>query len=370
MASRRILSGIQPSGFMHIGNYLGAIKNWVAMQGPGSECFYCVVDYHSITNTVDGLLKDRHGKYDPKAFSNRSLNLALDVLATGVDPDKSALFLQSQVPEHTELSWLLSAVSSVGDLERMTQYKDRAIPTPPKELEERLANAKDDKEKNAIQAFEDRKLKFVSAAFFTYPVLMAADILAYKATHIPVGEDQDQHLEQASDIAKRFNHHFGDTFPDPKAIKTAAPKIQSLSDPTKKMSKSDTDEKGCIGVFEDEASIRKKIKSAVTAKGDEKPTESLPGVDNLLQILREVAPAAVVGPLEAAAKERTLKYSELKDAVANQLLESLKPIREKRASLSEKYAREVLAAGGERARKIARATVAEARDRIGFFEVE
>lgn len=328
MASRRILSGIQPTGLMHIGNYFGAIKNWVALQEPGTECFYCAVDYHSIT--VD---------YKPADLRQRSLDLAMDLIACGVDPEKSALFLQSQVPEHTELAWILAAVTSYGDLQRMTQFKDKS---------------------------EDKE--FVSAGLFTYPILMAADILLYKATHVPVGADQQQHLEQTSDIGKRFNFRFGETFPDPKPVFTKATKVLSLADPTKKMSKSLGD-KHYIGVFEPEESARKKIKSAVTATGGIPANEMQPGVANLFLILEQVAPANVIQPLRDAEKAGNLKYSELKEATANHLMAALAPMREKRASLTEKYTREVLAAGAERARKVARATIAEAREKIGLYEV-
>lgn len=328
MASKRILSGIQPTGLMHIGNYFGAIRNWVALQEPGAECLYCAVDYHSITV-----------RHDPKELRERSINLVMDLLACGIDPEKSALFLQSQVPEHTELAWILSAVTSFGDLERMTQFKDKS---------------------------EDRE--FVSAGLFTYPILMAADILVYKATHVPVGHDQKQHLEQTSDIGKRFNHWFGETFPEPQLVLSEAPKIMSLADPTKKMSKSLGD-KHWIGVFEDEAVARKKLKSAVTATGGIPADQMQPGVANLFLLLEQCAPASVAAPLRADEKAGKLKYSELKEAVDNHLFDLLRPMREKRATITEKYAREVLAAGGEHARKIARATIAEARDRIGLYEV-
>ena len=357
MAARRILSGIQPTGLMHIGNYFGAIRNWVGLQDPDAggtggpeapqkgarsepegrasaddgnraECFYCVVDYHSITV-----------RHDPKVLRERSINLAMDLLACGIDPERSALFLQSQVPEHTELAWVLAAVTSYGDLQRMTQFKDKS----------------------------DAQ-EFISAGLFTYPILMAADILVYKATHVPVGADQKQHLEQTADIGQRFNHWFGETFPAPQPLFTKATKIQSLADPTKKMSKSAGD-KHYIGVFEDEESARKKLKSAVTATGGTPANEMQPGIANLFQILEQTAPASVIEPLLAAEREGKLKYSELKDAVSTHLMAMLKPFREKRAAITEKRAKEILAAGGDRARAIARATMAEVRDRIGLYEV-
>lgn len=333
MPVRRILSGIQPTGLIHIGNYFGAVRNWVSLQDPDAngqraECLYCVVDYHSITV-----------RHDPAELRARSLNLAMDILACGVDPERSALFLQSQVPEHTELAWILSAVTSYGDLQRMTQFKDKS----------------------------DAQ-EFISAGLFTYPILMAADILIYKATHVPVGADQKQHLEQTADIGQRFNHWFGETFPEPQPLFTKATRVMSLADPTKKMGKSLGD-KHYVGVFEDEESVRKKIKSAVTATGGVPANEMQPGVANLFLLLEQTAPASAIEPLRAAEKEGKLKYSELKDAVATHLLAVLKPLREKRASITEAQAREVLKAGAARAREIARATIAEVRDRIGLYEV-
>ncbi len=327
--SRRILSGIQPTGLMHVGNYFGAVKNWVALQEiAGSECLYCVVDYHS--TTVD---------YEPADLRRRTLELVLDLLACGIDPARSSLFLQSQVPEHTELAWVLASSTAYGDLTRMTQFKDKA-----------------------------EEQKFVRASLFTYPVLMAADIVVYKATDVPVGEDQKQHLELAREIAGKFNATFGETFPLPKDLYTTAPRIMSLADPTKKMSKSAGD-RHFVGVFEDEASARKKIRSAVTDVGGAPTAEMSPGVKNLFTILAQVAPAEAVRPLEEAQRAGTLKYSALKDAVADHLLAALRPLRERRAGLTEADAIAALQRGGAHARAIARETMREVRDRIGLYRV-
>ena len=330
---RRVLSGIQPSGLMTLGNYFGAVKNWVALQDGDAkgafENFYCVVDYHAIT--VD---------YKPPDLREKSLNMVMDLLACGIDPERSALFLQSQIPEHTELAWILASSTAYGDLSRMTQFKDKS-----------------------------ENQEFIRASLFTYPVLMAADILVYKATHVPVGEDQKQHLELCRDVAKKFNGTFGDTFPLPEIVFTQATRVMSLSDPTKKMSKS-AGESHFLGLFEDEAPFRKKLKSAVTATGGAPAGEMAPGVKNLLLLLGQTdAPKSLAEQFVAADKDGTLKYSELKDAVTTHLLEALKPIRERRAQIDEKRAREVLLAGAAKARSIAKATVEEVRDRIGLVKI-
>jgi len=208
-----------------------------------------------------------------------------------------------------------------------------------------------------------------SVALFAYPVLQAADVLLYQATHVPVGEDQKQHLELARDIAQKFNTTYGETFPLPDVVFTKATRVMSLADPTKKMSKS-SGESHFVGAFEDEAAFRKKIKSAVTATGGAPTGEMAPGVKNLLMLLGQTAaPASLIEGFVAADKEGKLKYSELKDAVTNHLLEALGPIREKRAQIDEKRAREVLVAGAAKARAIAKATLEEVRDRIGLVQI-
>ena len=327
MSARRILSGIQPTGLMHIGNYFGAVRNWVALQeDPKAECFYCAVDYHSTTV-----------EYDPKDLRARSLGLILDLMACGIDPERSSLFLQSQVPEHTELAWVLASATSYGDLTRMTQFKDKS-----------------------------EGKKFVASSLFTYPVLMAADILVYKATHVPVGDDQKQHLELTREIAHKFNATYGETFPEPKDLYTAATRIMSVADPTKKMSKS-AGETHYVGVFEDEASARKKIQRAVTDTGGAATAEMSPGVKNLFLLLEQTAPASAIEPFTAAHREGKLRYGDLKAAVADHLMAALKPLRERRAALTEDDARKALARGGERARAIARATMDEVREKIGLY---
>lgn len=326
--TRRIFSGIQPTGPMHVGNYLGAVRNWVALQeDKAAECLYCVVDYHAIT-----------ASYERNQLAPRTLELTLDLLACGIDPDRSTLFLQSQVPEHTELAWILSSVTSCGDLQRMTQFKDKA----------------------STQGF-------VSSALLTYPVLMAADILLYKTTQVPVGDDQKQHLELTQEIGRRFNLAFGETFPRPEPIWSKAARVMSLADPTKKMSKTG-DAKHNIGVFEEPDMVKRKVKGAVTDAGPTGSTVMSPGVANLFLLLEQSAPAAAE-PLMVAHRDGTLKYTDLKEAVATNLLALLGPLRKRRKELSESDARTVLERGGEQARPMAKRTMDEVRARIGLMRM-
>jgi len=322
----RVFSGIQPTGDLHLGNYFGAIANWVRLQDE-LPCVYCIVDYHAITI-----------EHDPARLRAWSAQMAGDLLACGIDPGKSILFVQSDVPEHTELAWILSAATSFGDLQRMTQFKEKG---------ERQA--------------------FISAGLFTYPVLQAADILAYKADLVPVGEDQSQHLELTREIARRFNSRFGETFPEPKTRLTEAPRLMSLADPTRKMSKS-LGEDHVIGLFEDPARITKKIRSAVTDTGGApSPGAKSPGVENLFLLLRLAGPPAVAAELEAEYAAGKLMYKRLKETLTEHLLAFVAPIRDRRQAIAADPGRveRVLAEGADRARAIARATLREVRERIG-----
>ena len=249
----RIFSGIQPTGVLHLGNYFGAIKQWVELQ-EGNECFYCIVDYHALTNEGSR----------PDELRRAKESLALDLLACGIDPEKSVLFVQSDVPEHTELCWILGCVTSYGDLTRMTQFKQKA-----------------------------KEQEFVNAGLFYYPVLQAADILLYLADHVPVGEDQLQHLELSRRIARRFNYRFGDFFPEPQPILSKGARIMSLTDPSRKMSKSYGPEH-YIGLMEDEESIYRKIRSAVTDVGLTPGQEMSRALANLYAILEISAHGCVL----------------------------------------------------------------------------
>ena len=326
----RVFSGAQPTGTLHIGNYFGAIRNWAVLQ-EDHECVYCIVDYHAITIEVD-----------PNVLRAASRSMALDLIACGIDPEKSILFVQSAVPEHTELAWILGTVTSYGDLTRMTQFKDKSAGR-----------------------------KFVSAGLFTYPVLQAADILLYRATGVPVGKDQVQHLELSRRIARRFNSRYGELFPEPEPIvpKKGA-RIMSLADPSIKMSKS-AGEAHYIGVMEDESSIRKKIRSAVTDVGLKPGSEMSPGVENLFEIL-ELATAeggdpTIVRELREEFEAGKLLYSRLKDAVFEELIRIIRPIQQRRAEVAQSgKIEEILEEGAMRARELARPTIAEVRKRVGL----
>jgi len=320
----KIFSGIQPTGELHLGNLFGAIQNWVELQDK-AECIYSVVDYHAITLQ----LGDRE-------LARRTLNLAGDLIACGIDPERSILFVQSHVPEHTELAWILDCVASYGDLGRMTQFKDKA-----------------------------EGAEFISAGLFNYPVLQAADILLYRADRVPVGEDQVQHLELSRRIARRFNNLVGEElFPEIEPILSPAKRIMSLADPTKKMSKS-LGPAHFIGIMEGSDAVWKKVRSAVTDTGGEAGGAMSPGVENLFAILRSTAPEEAIEPLSAAHREGALRYKDLKEAVRDHLEATLAPIRERRQALSDDAIRAALRDGAERAREIARATMSEVRHLIG-----
>jgi len=326
---KRMFSGIQPTGTLHVGNYFGAVRNWVAMQET-HESILGIVDYHAITVDVE-----------PEVLRRASQAMAVDLLACGIDPERAILFLQSDVPEHTELGWILGCVTSYGDLTRMTQFKDKAA-------------GKD----------------FVSAGLFTYPVLQAADILLYRAHGVPVGEDQVQHLELSRRIARRFNSRFGQLFPEPEPIVGRGARIMSFSDPTMKMSKS-AGEAHYIGVMEEEASIRKKVRSAVTDVGLEPGTEMSPGVANLFEILELSEEGAqgisTSGGLRAEFARGELMYSRLKDEAFERLMMVLRPIQRRRAQLlASGDAVAILQGGARRARELAAETIAEVRHRVGL----
>lgn len=326
----RIFSGIQPTGELHIGNYLGAVRNWVELQ-KRNECLFCVVDLHAITVPQD-----------PEAFSKATMEKAMELLAFGIDPGTSTLFVQSHVKEHTELAWIANTVTPVGELERMTQYKDKS-----------------------------KKYKAsVNAGLLNYPILMAADILLYQTEAVPVGEDQTQHLEFARMIAKKFNSRFGKTFQEPKAIlPDVGARIMSLEEPKKKMSKSDSAESQ-IKVFEEPALIRKKILRAVTDTGKEirySPTKK-PGISNLLVIY------SLFGEMTMQDVEKKFKnsgYAGFKKALADLLVEKLEPFRKKKKELEnrEVYVKEILKKGAAKAAALARFTMEDVRKRVGFLEL-
>lgn len=322
----RVFSGMQPSGDPHLGNLLGAVAQWVR-EAETADCFYSVVDLHAITVPQD-----------PAELRARTLQLATTFLAMGLDPDRSTLFVQSHVPAHRGLSWLLECTVSFGELRRMTQFKDKS----------------------------DRH-EFVSAGLFTYPALMAADILLYDADEVPVGDDQRQHLELARDVAERFNARHGECFVVPTGVyRTAGARIMDLAEPTRKMSKSLDSPQGTILLSDDDASIAKKIKRAVTDNDAEVRYDvaAKPGVSNLLSLLAACTDRA---PEEVAADYH--RYGDLKTDTADAVIAFLAPVRERHAVLSEDpdAVHEVLARGAERANQVAGQTLARAEQAVGFL---
>ncbi len=327
--ARRLFSGIQPTGTLHIGNLFGAVRNWAALQ-VDHQCVYCIVDYHAITIDVD-----------PQTLHAASRSMALDLMACGIDPERSILFVQSAVPEHAELAWILGCVTSYGDLSRMTQFKEKSAGK-----------------------------EFVSAGLFAYPVLQAADILLYRADGVPVGEDQVQHLELSRRVARRFNARFGEFFPEPEAIVGKGARIMSLADPTQKMSKS-AGEAHYVGVMEEEGSIRKKIRSAVTDVGLTPGEQMSPGVANLFEILELSTTlsdsASVVTQLREEFAAGRLMYAQLKDVVFENLMAVLRPIQQRRAEFEASgQVKDILAKGAEKARAIARENIATVREMVGL----
>jgi tryptophanyl-tRNA synthetase len=327
----RVLSGIQPTAdSFHLGNYLGALRNWVAMQDT-HDAFYCVVDLHAIT-----------AGHEPALLRERTRVSAAQLLAVGLDPDRCTLFVQSHVPEHTQLAWVLSCLTGFGEASRMTQFKD----------------------KSAKQG-ADRS----SVGLFTYPILQAADILLYQADAVPVGEDQRQHLELTRDLAQRFNTRFGRAFtvPEPFIVKDTA-KITDLQDPTAKMSKSASTPNGIIDLLEDPARAAKKIRSAVTDTGREIIFDPAgkPGVSNLLTIYSALS-GRTLDDLVAAYEGRG--YGDLKKDLAVVVADAVRPIQERTRTFLDDPAQldKLLAVGAEKARAVAAKTLSVVYDRIGFL---
>jgi len=323
----RIFSGIRPTGGLHIGNYLGAIKQWIALQEK-NECVFCIVDLHAITTP-----------YEPKDLQKNILEATAIYLAAGIDPEKSVIFVQSEVKEHAELAWLLGTITPMGELSRMTQFKEKS----------------------------KKHKDYINAGLFNYPVLMAADILLYKSQAVPVGKDQEQHVELARTIAKKFNQNFGKIFPEPETIlPKAGAKIMSLTDPKKKMSKSD-DPKSCISLFDTSEDIQKKIMSAETDSGKEiiYNVTKKPGISNLLTIYSLLTDKSTQ-ELEKQFKGKG--YGDFKKALAKVLIDYLEPFRRKQKELQTRdvYVKDILNKGASRARIIAQSTMQEVREKMGL----
>lgn len=324
----RIFSGIQPTGTLHIGNYLGAIKQWIKLQEK-NECLFCIVDLHAITVL-----------YNSKILSKNIFELAVIYLAAGLNPEKSILFIQSEVKEHTELAWLLNTITPIGELNRMTQYKEKS----------------------------KKHLQNINAGLFNYPVLMAADILLYQTEIVPVGQDQKQHVEITRKIARRFNNNFGKTFKEPKAsLPKIGAKIMSLNNPKKKMSKSDGSE-NYISLFDEPKEIKQKIMKAITDTGKiiKYDPKNKSGISNLLTIYSLFSDTSIP-KIEKKFKDKG--YADFKKFLAELLILKLEPFRQKRKELltREVYVREILNQGAKRAQIIAQSTIQSVRKKMGLI---
>ena len=331
---KRVLSGIQPTGHMHFGNYFGAVKNWVALQEK-YDCVYTVVDYHAITMP-----------YNPKKLRENTWDLIFNLLATGVKAEN--LCIQSLVPEHAELCWILNCFTSYGLLTRMTQFKDKSS-----------------------QSAEDSDDGFISAGLFDYPVLQAADILIYRADYVPIGKDQEQHLELTRNIAQRFNNQVGkEYFVLPEPLFTKVLKVRSTADPERKMSKS-LGPKHYINVFEEENRLRKQVRSAVTDTGDTPEGEMSPGVENLFLLLSAAEKYDTHDQLMATYQAGELKYVDLKDAVADALAGISTVFRNRKAELmaDKKEVKNQIKASSAEIRKRAQETVREVKELTGLQNV-
>lgn len=327
MAKPILISGIQPTGKLHLGNYLGALKNFVELQNSGKyQCYFFIADYHSLTEN-----------FEPKEKTGQILNLATDYLAAGIDQKKSTIFTQSQAPQSTELAWILNTQAPFGELRRMTQFKEKS----------------------------ENQQENVNVGLFTYPLLMAADIILYNAQFVPVGEDQLQHLELARTLARKFNGKFGKTFAEPKPILTATPRLMSLDDPTKKMSKSQP--AGCLFLDDTPEIIEQKIKRAVTDSGSEIKYDlaNKAGVSNLLRIYSDLSGK----PIPQLEKQFSGKnYSQFKESVAKTISDYFKSFRNKKAALSKKPAviKKMLSANATKIQKIANKKLIEIKTKIGL----
>lgn len=328
MGKKTVFSGVQPSGALTIGNYIGAIKRWVPLQEK-YDCYYSIVDQHAITVPQEA-----------KDLRKNTLDIIALLMACGIDPKKSTLFIQSHVTEHAELAWVLNSITYMGQLNRMTQFKDKS-----KRSDENL-----------------------NAALFTYPVLMAADILLYKTDLVPVGDDQKQHLELARDLAERFNSRYSDTFtvPEPLIDKSGA-RIMSLQDPTVKMSKSDSDENAYILILDDEAAIKRKIKRAVTdSVGEIAYSDDQPGIKNLINIYSNFSGDAVKDIVQ---RYKGRGYGDFKKDLEEVVVEALRPIRESFEEIrsDKSYLEEVYREGAKEASYNAMKVLRKVHKKIGFI---
>ena len=385
MSKQRIFSGVQPSGNLHIGNYLGAIKNWVKLQDE-YESIFCVVDLHAITVPQD-----------PETLRKKTIEIAKIYLAAGIDPKKSAIFIQSHVPEHSELAWILNTITKNGDLTKMTQFKDKSgfdiekIEGITEELSvEKLrqilepdlkgdnfkksfvedimigatVGAAKTTSKEIIKMFKEH-FNSVGVGLFDYPVLMASDILLYDTQLVPVGQDQVQHIELTRTLARRFNKRFGDVLKVPEYfVKEEGKMIMGLDDPTKKMSKSAKSEYNYISLIDSEETVRRKIKKAVTDSGaeivyrNEKP--ALKNLINIYSLLSEKTPKEIEQMYAGKG------YADFKNDLAEVIINFLQPFQKKMSELSDEKVLEILKQGAERVRPIAKKKLEEVKKKIGF----
>jgi tryptophanyl-tRNA synthetase len=322
-----IFSGIQPTGRKHLGNHIGAIVQYVEGQDRADPSIYCIVDLHAITV-----------EYDPAGLRERVYDTTATLIAAGLDPDRCILFRQGDVHEHTELTWLLSSVTALGELNRMHQFRDKSV----------------------------AQRQLVSAGLLMYPVLQAADVLAYRAHEVPVGDDQREHLELMRDIARRFNERFGETLVVPEhRIPQVGARVRDLQEPERKMSTTGGSEQGTVYVLDDPDTIRRKFKRAVTDSGtDVRRGDGKPGISNLIEIL---AVARDVGPEEVERSFEGLRYGDFKTAVGDEVAEWLAPVRERYAELrgDDAALEGILEAGADKARAIAATTLADVREAMG-----
>ncbi|MCB0658795.1 MAG: tryptophan--tRNA ligase [Saprospiraceae bacterium] len=329
---KQVLSLIQPTGNVHLGRYFGAIQNWVNLQAQ-YDCIYGVANYHGMTTP-----------FDPQKLRTLTWDVAFRLIACGLDVNN--IFIHTQIPEHTELTWILSCMTSYGELTRMTQFKDKSQ-----------------------QITDSNKEAFISAGLFTYPVLQAADILIYRANYVPVGKDQEQHLELTRNVATRFNYVVKkEYFPLPEALFTEIPKVMSTADPTRKMSAS-LGEKHNIDVFADPDRIRKQVMSAVTDSGDVRFPEMSPGVENLFSLVKAAGSTEVYEELLQMYQNGTLGYGHLKEQVANVLIEMTDPFRKRLSELNadKREVKNQLKASSARIRERARQTVRDVRELSGLI---
>jgi tryptophanyl-tRNA synthetase len=373
---KRLFSGAQPTGELHIGNYLGALKNWVALQDDYDSLF-CIVNLHAITMPQD-----------PATLRQKTLDLARIYLAAGIDPERSTVFIQSDVKEHAELAWTLSCIARMGELERMTQFKDKAQKgridrtrgTDPALWRQLLENehfrrafnidepAQPDWGSLAVKmmrSLRNAEVERAGVGLFTYPILMAADILLYQTDLVPVGQDQKQHLELSRDLAERFNRDYGETFVVPEPfIPKAGASIKSLQDPDKKMSKSDENANGSIFLLDDADTITKKIKRAVTDSGTTiEFDETRPAINNLLTIYQLVTDKTAD---ECVAHFAGKGYGHFKTELAEAVVEFLRPFQERVKHYDDETLKDILATGAEKARVIAAETLKTTYRQLGL----